>query len=67
MPYTYDYPHPAVTVDVAVFTVRDGRLAVLLVRRSESPHAGKWAIPGGFVEIDEGIDSIEKLLEEKAE
>ena len=55
MPYTYDYPHPAVTVDVAVFTVRDGRLAVVLVRRSGSPHAGKWAIPGGFVGIDESL------------
>jgi 8-oxo-dGTP diphosphatase len=55
MPYTYEFPHPAVTVDVAVFTVKDGRLGVVLVRRAESPHAGKWAIPGGFVGIDESL------------
>ena len=55
MPHTYDFPHPAVTVDVAVFTIRDGRLAVVLIRRAEWPHAGKWAIPGGFVGIDESL------------
>ena len=55
MPYTYDYPHPAVTVDVAVFTVGGGRLATVLVRRAEWPHAGKWALPGGFVGIDESL------------
>jgi 8-oxo-dGTP diphosphatase len=55
MPYTYEYPHPAVTVDVVVFTVSGGRLAVVLIRRNEWPHAGKWAIPGGFVNIDESL------------
>ncbi len=55
MAYTYEYPHPAVTVDVALFTVADGNLAVLLIRRRQWPHAGKWALPGGFVEIDESL------------
>ena len=55
MAYTYEYPHPAVTVDVAVFTISQGRLAVVLIRRAEWPHAGKWAIPGGFVGIDESL------------
>lgn len=55
MAYTYDYPHPAVSVDVAVFTVTDGRLAVVLIRRAAWPHAGKWALPGGFVGIDESL------------
>ena len=66
MAYTYDYPHPAVTVDVAVFTVTAGRLAVVLVRRAEWPHAGKWAIPGGFVEIDESLKraALRELREE---
>lgn len=55
MPYTYEYPHPAVTVDVAVFTAVAGVLNVLLVQRRQWPHTGKWAIPGGFVEIDESL------------
>ena len=55
MPYTYEYPHPAVTVDVAVFTAVAGVLNVLLVQRKQWPHTGKWAIPGGFVEIDESL------------
>jgi 8-oxo-dGTP diphosphatase len=55
VPYTYEYPHPAVTVDVVVFTVEDGRLAVILIRRRDWPHAGKWALPGGFVDIDESL------------
>ena len=66
MAYTYEYPHPAVTVDVTVFTVAGGRLAVVLVRRAEWPHAGKWAIPGGFVEIDESLEraALRELREE---
>lgn len=55
MTYTYEYPHPAVTVDIATFTVTDGHLAVVLIRRAEWPHAGKWALPGGFVGIDESL------------
>jgi len=55
MGYTYDYPHPAVTVDVIVFAVTEQRLRVLLVKRSAWPHAGKWALPGGFVGIDESL------------
>ena len=55
MAYTYEHPHPAVTVDVAVFTITAGRLAVVLVRRAAWPHAGKWALPGGFVDIDESL------------
>ena len=55
MPFTYDHPHPAVTVDIVVFTVRSGRLEVVLIRRGGWPHAGKWALPGGFVGIDESL------------
>lgn len=57
MPYTYQYPHPAVTVDTLIFTLHEGDLKVLLIQRKRDPHAGAWALPGGFVEIDEDLDT----------
>lgn len=51
-----DYPRVAVTVDVVVLTVRDGRLEVVLVRRGDEPFAGRWALPGGFIRPDETLD-----------
>ena len=56
MPYTYEYPHPAVTVDIIVFTLDAGRLKVLLIRRGREPFLGMWAMPGGFVDIDESLE-----------
>ena len=55
MGYTYDYPHPAVTVDVVVFTIHDNDLEVLLIRRAQEPFAGSWALPGGFVGMRESL------------
>ena len=43
------FPPFALTVDLAVFTVRDDALCILLVRRGEHPHRGRWALPGGHV------------------
>lgn len=54
--YSYEYPHPAVTVDIVVFTIRDEQLKLLLIRRACPPYRGKWALPGGFVAIDEDLD-----------
>jgi 8-oxo-dGTP diphosphatase len=65
-PYTYRYPHPALTVDVVVFTVLDDRLKVLLIQRREEPFKDQWALPGGFVNIDEALESaaLRELEEE---
>lgn len=50
------YPPFAVAVDLAIFTIRDGALAVLLVERGEEPYAGSWALPGGFVGPEEDAE-----------
>jgi len=55
MTYTYEYPHPAVTADVVVFTFDNDTLKVLLIQRGRPPEEGEWAIPGGFVNIDESL------------
>ena len=64
--YHYAYPHPAVATDIALFTVRARQLQALLVRRDHAPFRGQWALPGGFVEIDEDLDScaLRELEEE---
>ena len=56
-PHTYDYPRPAVTVDIILFTFRDSRLQVLLIQRKHAPFADKWALPGGFVRMDESLEA----------
>jgi len=62
------YPAFAVTVDIAVFTMLDGELHVLLVRRAGEPFAGSWALPGGFKQPDETLDQAahRELHEETA-
>lgn len=50
------YPHPAVTVDVLIFTIDDNQLKVVLVKRGIPPFKDMWAIPGGFVRSDESLE-----------
>lgn len=54
--YTYDYPRPAVTVDLVIVT-REAKPRVLLIRRKKEPFAGRWALPGGFVDLDETLEA----------
>jgi 8-oxo-dGTP diphosphatase len=56
MPYTYKYPRAALTVDCAVFGFDEGELKVLLIERALDPFKGQWALPGGFVQLDETLD-----------
>jgi 8-oxo-dGTP diphosphatase len=60
------YPRPAVTVDCVVFGLDEGDLKVLLIQRDLPPFKGKWALPGGFVHIDETLDdaALRELSEE---
>lgn len=54
MTYTYEYPRPAITVDLVVFAMDDdGVWNTLLIRRGKEPHRGSWALPGGFLNMDE--------------
>lgn len=55
--HTYDYPRPALTVDCVVFGLDAEALQVLLIQRDLPPFAGQWALPGGFVQIDESLEA----------
>ncbi len=68
MSYSYQYPHPAVTVDTVVFSVLDEALQVLLIQRRSEPFKDWWALPGGYVRIDEDLEQAARreLLEETA-
>lgn len=64
--YSYPYPHPAVTVDIVIFTICDEQLRLLLVKRAGEPFRGHWALPGGFVNMDESLEkAARRELEEE--
>lgn len=67
MPYTYEYPKPAVTVDCVVFGLdADQILKVMLIQRNIPPFEGEWALPGGFVRLEESLEdaAMRELQEE---
>ncbi|TIU64028.1 MAG: NUDIX hydrolase, partial [Mesorhizobium sp.] len=51
------FQRPSVAVDLVLLGLRDGRPTVLLLKRDQHPHAGRWALPGSFVGIDESLDA----------
>jgi 8-oxo-dGTP diphosphatase len=65
---TYEFPRAALTVDCVVFGVDDAGLQVLLVKRGVAPFRGAWALPGGFVRVDERVEDAARreLREETA-
>jgi 8-oxo-dGTP diphosphatase len=64
--YSYEYPRPAVSADIAVFRQFDNALQILLIRRKNPPYQGMWALPGGFMEMHETLEdtAARELLEE---
>jgi 8-oxo-dGTP diphosphatase len=66
MAFTYQYARPALTVDCVVFGFDEGELKVMLIQRDLPPFEGKWALPGGFVRVDETLDdAARRELEEE--
>lgn len=64
--FEYEYPRPALTVDAVVFCIKSGEINVLLIERKNNPYKDFWALPGGFVDIDELIDkAVLRELEEE--
>ena len=64
--YSYKYPRAALTTDAIVFVKEENSISVLLIERGHEPFKGKWALPGGFIEMDETLDKacIRELEEE---
>ncbi|MBI3652741.1 MAG: NUDIX hydrolase [Acidobacteria bacterium] len=64
--FCYDYPRPAVTVDIVLFYAAKEGLEVLLVQRAKDPFKDHWALPGGFVDENEALAAaaVRELLEE---
>jgi len=64
--YVYDWPRPMVSVDAVVFGFFGNKARLLLIKRGNEPFKGKWAIPGGYVEIDEELeDAVARELAEE--
>ena len=64
--FSYKYPRPAVTTDCVIFGFDGKQLHILLIERSRDPYKGTWALPGGFLEMDETAEegAARELYEE---
>ncbi|MCA8915635.1 MAG: NUDIX hydrolase [Planctomycetes bacterium] len=66
MAHTYEHPRPALAVDCVVFGLDDADLKVMLIQRGAEPFKGRWALPGGFVRLNETLDdAARRELEEE--
>ena len=63
MAHSYEFPRPSLTVDCVIFGLDDSGLKVLLIQRGQAPFEGQWALPGGFVHMDETIDEAALALD----
>lgn len=64
--FTYNYPKPSVTTDCIIINLTGSIKKILLIKRKNDPFKGKWAFPGGFVEIDEDLEAgAKRELEEE--
>ncbi|MTI30337.1 NUDIX domain-containing protein [Xanthovirga aplysinae] len=64
--YTYPYPRPSVTADCVVLNFTEDQLHILLIQRANEPFKGKWALPGGFMEMEETTkETAERELKEE--
>ena len=67
MPYTYDYPRPALTVDALILTGNPESRKILLILRGKEPFMNRWALPGGFVDMEETLEqACRRELQEEA-
>ena len=67
MSHTYEYPRPALTVDCVIFGLDESsKLKILLIQRALEPFKGAWALPGGFVDMEEDLEeaALRELREE---
>lgn len=64
--YTYDWPRAMVSCDALVFAVTESKTHVLLIKRGHYPFKGQWAIPGGYIEMEEELHNtaVRELEEE---
>ena len=66
MSYCYDYPRPAVTADILILKIANKQQFVLLIERKHPPFEGMWALPGGFLDLNETLEeaALRELQEE---
>lgn len=64
--YAYSYPRPAVTVDCVILRMIRNERNILLIKRDREPFKGCWALPGGFIEMNETLEeSAARELQEE--